>query len=309
MRKRRRDPGGTPRVSSDGSYGTGASAGDHPVQSRIPGLVSRRRPPGAGSVLRNAAEGRVLVAAIGRPAFDAGSLERHARRRWSVVVAATRRRDLGAIGRPRWDVGLKSIESHFGLTSYHFARYEPATWPKLTETQVTRTLASMLCEGDAALVRSRVDALLVGLSRAACENAQGLRGNGRPRVVAEERRLDILVEDRDLRGRVVGVVVVEAKLGHDVTRTQLPRYHAIACALAGDRGYVRTYVVAPDLSRLNRRIMGRNSGWVPVAWDRLLLRFGQYLARTAGRTARERELGRFLHTVWHRVGSERRWAR
>lgn len=174
-----------------------------------------------------------------------------------------------------------------------------SSWAALHETQVVRGLSHFLnAKRDTARLRAFLAAayaasgktrLLSALESAALRSAE---------AIPEKARVDLVVEAVLGDGTKLGVVI-EAKLGHQLTRGQLPK----AIKYAGTRGLsdnnTAFLVVLPDIEAVGTQVFSKagNSTWRATSWWNLLLELERRLPEDADDDA----FRGFRHTAWQRA--------
>ncbi len=234
------------------------------------------------------------------PDFASSALELISRYSEHLILRAVRELSLGKTNIPSQQTAIAKL---FGLTENRHAFDSPThSWAWFREPQITAGLAHFLQEGPshvrvervrqflgAAYEATGMTALLRDLTQARLVNAE---------AVAEEKRVDLIVQAQSEAGDVFGVVI-EAKFGHHLTARQLPaaRRHASSRGLTS--GNTAFLVVLPHRAKTGTRVFSRpaNSGWRAVEWWNLLLLFEK---RTS--TASDSEAFRSLrHTIWQQT--------
>lgn len=117
-------------------------------------------------------------------------------------------------------------------------------------------------------------------------------------AVAEEARVDLIVQAVTTDGDTIGVVV-EAKFGHHLTRGQLPaaRRHAATRGLTADNAAF--IVVLPDVRNVGNAVFGKsgNRQWRAVSWWSLLTGIEAEIMPLAD----DRSYQAFRHTIWRQT--------
>lgn len=117
-------------------------------------------------------------------------------------------------------------------------------------------------------------------------------------AVAEEARVDLIVQAVTKEGETFGVVI-EAKFGHHLTRGQLPaaRRHAATRGLTDDNSAF--IVVLPDVKDVGSAVFGKhgNRRWRAVSWWSLLTCMEEAIPAAAD----DRSYRAFRHTLWRQT--------
>jgi len=199
----------------------------------------------------------------------------------------------GAI--PRIDAAPEVLHAIFATNRPdHAFDQEPLRWGfGLTEPMATRTLAMFLSAGSVEMRALRISAFLqaIGIPED-CASPNALQ---RCRVVAEEDRIDLKLVWKGDDGKDI-VVIIEAKLGHEVTEGQLSGYRAIirrshGCAPISSVLLTLDNSACAALKGMQRRI------WRQVDWRNFWLRFERLRP-----IEHNPSLQMFLNTLWHRTG-------
>lgn len=215
----------------------------------------------------------------------------------SPVLRAIRSGDFGLAAARYECTGLERV---FTLDrASHCFDVAPSSWAGFHETQVVRGLSHFLnSTRDTARVRaflaaayaSSGDARLLSVLESAV-----LRG---AEAIPEKARVDLVVEAVLADGTKLGVVI-EAKLGHHLTRGQLPK----AVKHAGTRELAESntafLVVLPDTDAVGTRVFSKsgNQTWRATSWWSLLREFERRLPEEADDDA----FRGFRHTAWQRA--------
>lgn len=233
------------------------------------------------------------LTAIPPPTFTTEGVELLARDHWKTIEAI--RSGLKPIEAEKWQANYRDLYDFFRLDDerqcFSEARYE---WTTFYEPQITRGLAHFL---DAAPTHLRV-ARCAAFARAASASCKPEHrrsfsgGRNHARVVAEEKRIDLLVEFTDERGRFG--VAVEAKFNHQLTEGQLESAveHADLRAWNLDRSLF--LVVGPYLDKLDGPILENNHRWSRATWWALLRHMENELPVEADCA----EFRRLRSTIW-----------
>ena len=238
------------------------------------------------------ADWRVLTA-IKPIAFGTEGFVLFERDHWRAIKAI--RTGMKSFNTARWEHNLGGLRNYFRFDDERqcFAEGRFA-WTSFYEPQITRGLVHFLDTAPTQLRKSRCAAFARAVS-ACCKSKQTKIFPDDPihvRVVAEEKRIDILVEMADEQGRFG--VAIEAKFNHRLTKGQLEG----AVAHISDRGWDLDrsclLVVGPHLDRLGGEILDNNTRWSSVSWWALL----RHLERELPIFADCAEFRRFRSTVW-----------
>ena len=216
---------------------------------------------------------------------------------------------------PSWDRARPALDRVFGIDlAHHFLHAAPLEWlqdERLTERQVTKGFAYFLNAGDRTTRTGRVRALLRALDSDPGDADSGLREPGAtPEAsTAEEKRIDLLIEWIDASCRKRGAVI-EAKLGHEVTKGQLRDYraHLLNRIERGYRHEVQSdeqerpllFLVSPlrdaGITRALRQQCSQDWRW--MSWRSLLLAYDRSLNPDHDDDA----FRQFRRTLWDRAG-------
>lgn len=214
------------------------------------------------------------------------------------IGVAIRRKALPFSGAPDWSSGHGAIDCAFGLNrELHLFRTEQSIdWATFTEPQFTKGLAHFLNSSDPAMRVERVRALLRALG--VSEHAGDL---DRIEVTAEAkiedgRRIDLLLKWQDSSGKSCAVAI-EAKLGHQVTKGQLPAYRNHLKKIAGDDA-LRLFVISPRRTGKTEGSLRRNKEWRWISWHGFLVAHERSLPDNFD-DQRYRE---FRRTLWDQTG-------
>ena len=238
------------------------------------------------------ADWRALTA-IAPPAFGTDGFKLFEKDHWKMVEAI--RRGLDTVETASWEANSCNLRSFFRLDDERQCFTEGRVeWTNFLEPQITRGLVHFLNTGPTRLRKARCAAFARAVS-ACCRPEHRRHFPDNPcqvRVVAEEKRVDILVELDDANGRFG--VAIEAKFNHRLTKGQLK--NAVAHTREREWNLDRScfLVVGPDLNRLDCEIMNRNEAWSSVTWWALLRHLENELAVEADCA----EFRRFRSTIW-----------
>jgi hypothetical protein len=216
---------------------------------------------------------------------------------------------------PLWIEGQGALHRLFGpLQLPHHAFNSPLIdWGfKPTEPQITKGWERFLSPARVSgrVSRQRCEdlyhALCVasGASPAALDIAPGSLKVEAEVIVAraqERRFIDLLVSWRNSTGRQQAFAI-EFKLGHHITRTQLPSYKAHVRKLNGGDLPNRLFVVAPRLRQHDRSMLNRNRDWRFADWPALLRVLERKMAESG--VSADTAYGHFRRMVWHRTTGE-----
>lgn len=201
-----------------------------------------------------------------------------------------------------WDEGLAALRRAFGLEREgHCLTTEPHRWAWFHEPQITGGFVHFLTEGSRARRFGRAEAFVRAAFHLAGRCGEFLDAQrivdataAAEHPVEEGGRIDILVELELEDGSMAGVVI-EAKLGADLSPTQLKNYHVYARGRDGwheDRWAL--LIVAPQPAWLSRDVLERNSEWAAESWWRFLHRLEHCLSPEHDCD----DYRRFRRTVW-----------
>jgi len=230
---------------------------------------------------------------IGPPAFGTDGFKLFERDHWRMVEAI--RSGLDAVETASWEANSCNLRSFFRLDDERQCFTEGRTeWTNFLEPQITRGLVHFLNTGPTRLRKARCVAFARAVS-ACCkpEHRRSFPNHPRQvRVVAEEKRVDILVELNDANDRFG--VAIEAKFNHRLTKGQLK--NAVEHTRERDWDLDRScfLVVGPHLDRLDCDIMKRNKAWSSVTWWALLRHLESELAVEVDCA----DFRRFRSTIW-----------
>ena len=171
---------------------------------------------------------------------------------------------------PEWSRGALAVQNAFALNrGLHLFRAEPSiSWATFTEPQFTKGFAHFLNDSRRDVRIERVRALVTALGAAELVGDMGEAAVTAEAPTSGGRRIDLLIEWRDSSERQYAAAI-EAKLGHHVTRGQLPAYRNHLRRVAKECR--RLVVVAPRLTGRTDRSLRRNRDWRWVAWRDLLV--------------------------------------
>ena len=230
---------------------------------------------------------------INAPVFGAEGFTLVKRDHWKTLKAI--QSGLPQVTAAPWQKNSQHLRDFFRLDDdrqcFAASRYE---WTAFYEPQITRGLVHFLDVAPTRLRKARCLAFARAVS-ASCkpEHAKSFDDDAlQVRVVAEEKRVDILVELSDESGRFG--VAVEAKFNHRLTKNQLESAVGHARDRRWDLDRSCFLVVGPHLDRLDCKILNKNASWSSVTWWALL----RYLERKLPSEADCAEFRRFRATVW-----------
>ena len=233
------------------------------------------------------------LTAIRPPVFGTDGFALFERDHWSAVGAI--RSGMHSFDATSWESNLGHLRNFFRLDDerqcFSEGRFE---WTHFYEPQITRGLVHFLDTAPADLRKTRSVAFARAVS-ACCrpEHRRIFLDNPlQARVVAEEKRVDILVELVDGEGRFG--VTVEAKFNHRLTEGQLEGAVEHTCDRGWDLNRSCFLVVGPHLDQLDCNILDNNAEWSSVTWWALL----RHLERELPIHADCPEFRRFRSTVW-----------
>lgn len=201
-----------------------------------------------------------------------------------------------------WGEGLAAMCRAFGLEREgHCLTTQPHRWAWFHEPQITGGFVHFLTEGSRARRLGRAEAFvraafhLAGRSAGFLDEQQIVDATAAAEQPVEEGgRIDMLVELELADGSMVGVVI-EAKLGADLSPRQLKNYHRHAHDRDGwheDRWAL--LIVAPQPAWLSRDVLDRNPEWVAESWWRFLHQLEHCLSPEHDCD----DYRRFRRTVW-----------
>ena len=146
-----------------------------------------------------------------------------------ALTAAIRNDVLSFPAPPDWSPESSDIMRHvFGVVrEHHLFCAEPISWTKFTEPQFTKGFAHFLCVPEQAMRIGRIRALLKALEvETEMEIDLGKKMTNvcvtAEKAITDGNRIDLLIVWEHSSNRFA--VVIEAKLGHHITRGQLPAY-------------------------------------------------------------------------------------
>ena len=201
-----------------------------------------------------------------------------------------------------WGDGLAALRRAFGLEREdHCLATEPHRWAWFHEPQITGGFVHFLNEGTRAQQHARAAALVRAAFLVAGRSADFLAARRILDVTAAAehpveagKRIDILIE-LELDDETTAGLVIEAKLGADLTQSQLPSYRKHALGRKGWRMDQTTFlIVAPQPVRLNRSVLLRNPEWSAQSWWSFLTQ----LERSLSPEDDCHDYRRFRRTVW-----------
>lgn len=235
------------------------------------------------------------------PQFDAPALEWQGVRVAHSALQAVRAQHLSGLYVHDWAAGEAALDAFIGSSNGHCFSAEPHAWLDLLEPQITKGLAHFLNAGGHGVRSRRILALLQAVRATpsaqvdiAPEDVVGACAIAEAQCGAK-RRIDLVAWVHLTDGRRFGTVI-EAKVGHEITRGQLACYET-----AADKKYLlkpegTTFiVVAPALTEKIVKQLQRRPAWTFMSWRALLTRLGGVLA--AGECDLD-DFVRFRHTVW-----------
>lgn len=240
------------------------------------------------------------LAARTPPAYDIASLLRVHR-----LFGNNRRifaSPLNACSIQLWGDGLAALRRTFGLEREgHCLATEPHRWAWFHEPQITNGFVHFLTEGTRARQLARAEAFFRAAYHVAGRSADFLDDRRIQAVTAAAEhpvegggRIDILVE-LELDDESIAGLVIEAKLGADLSPKQLQRYRKHALGREGwheDR--TALLIVAPQPGQLSSIVRGRNAQWSAQSW-------WSFLQQLEHRLSPEHDCDdyrRFRRTVW-----------
>ena len=189
------------------------------------------------------------------------------------------------------------LESVFGtFRPDHSFGTMPVEWGcRLTEPNATKAFKHFLDRGPPDLRGRRIEAFLRALGTEELPSSTSLQ---RTVVQAEIDRIDLEIRVPIEGSRLYRPIIIEAKLGHSITETQLSRYRKLR---ASDKAldFGRADLVILGLTENARKgLKGQQVNiWRLVTWRDLWLRFEKL--RPEGD---DPQLSLFLHTLWRRIG-------
>lgn len=231
-----------------------------------------------------------------REPFDTAALAR-----WSEKLGADAKRAT-RLARCREDLGadLSSVPLRRFMTGGSRKTaldVEPTPWLRLTETQVTRTLADFMNEG----APGRIMAFLRALPCKGVDLPNAFEnGDASAEVAAAGGRVDLLVTGR-AGARKYGAAV-EVKIDHKL-HNPLGSYARLAIdegLVVAGRSRRRTtgvlMILARSTSKATRKRLSHNPGWRFVYWSGFLRRFERELAHAPD----DDDFRAFRRLVWDR---------
>lgn len=239
------------------------------------------------------------LAARTPPAYDSTSLLRVHR-----LFGNNRRifaSPLNACPTQSWSDGLAALRRAFGLEREgHCLATEPHRWAWFHEPQITNGFVHFLTEGTRARRLARAEAFFRAAYHVAGRSADFLDDRHIQTVTAiaehpvKGGRIDILVE-LELDDESIAGLVIEAKLGADLSPKQLESYYDHALGRTGWWQDRRTLlIVAPQPGKLDRDVVEDNAQWVAQSW-------WSFLYQLENRLAPQHDCDdyrRFRRTVW-----------
>jgi len=197
----------------------------------------------------------------------------------------------------RTDVSTGVLEHIFGAFHQHHSFNAPfLNWHfKLSEPNVTQTLAMFLNEGPDDVKARRIHAFLVALKTPDIPELDRL---SHCIVMAEKDRIDLEIWIPQGSSGQYRPVIVEAKFGHKVTQGQLSKYTGTRrkdkVLIFKERHCV---LLALDDTEMKNLVGKQNNIWKFVAWRDLWLTFEKLRPREDNPS-----LSIFLRQLWHRIG-------
>jgi hypothetical protein len=204
-----------------------------------------------------------------------------------------------------WGEGLAAMRRAFGLNREgHCLATAPHGWARFHEPQITGGFVHFLTEGTRAQQHARAAAFVRAAFLVADRAADFLDARRILDVTAAAehpveagKRIDILIE-LELDDESIAGLVIEAKLGADLSQAQLPSYRKHALGRKGWRMDQTAFlVVAPQPARLNRSVLHRNPEWSAQSWWSFLTQLEQSLLPEHDC----HDYRRFRRTVWEGV--------
>lgn len=201
-----------------------------------------------------------------------------------------------------WSEGLAAIRRSFGTEREgHCFTTEPHRWAWFHEPQITNGFVHFMTEGSRVQRFARAEAFVRAAFHLAGRPADFIADRLIVDVSAEAEhpvegggRIDILVE-LELDGGGVAGVLIEAKLGADLSPTQLATYHNHALERDGwQEDRTALVIVAPLPGKLSRAVLDRNPKWVAESWWSFL----QHLEHRLSPEHDCDDYRRFRRTVW-----------
>ena len=234
-----------------------------------------------------------MLATIEPPHFNTEGVSIFHRDHWRMIE--TIRSGLALIPAISWEKSYGWLRDFFGLDNERQCFSEAQMeWTSFHEPQITRGLVHFLDAAPTSARSERCIAFARAVS-ASCkaEHRQCFSKNPlNVRVVAEEQRIDILIELTDEQGRFG--VAVEAKFKHRLTKGQLESAVNHATRRGWDLDRSCFLVIGPHLARLDYEILNQNSKWSSVTWWGLL----RYLESELSNYADSAEFRRFRSPIW-----------
>lgn len=204
---------------------------------------------------------------------------------------------------------MAALDAHLGpQAARRCFDAEPHTWVDLLEPQITKGLARLLSAGGSKLRAARTLALLKTLSprgpapsavhdisleqiSRACVIAEALCANG--------RRIDVIAWIQTFNGKRFGAVI-EAKVGHHLTKGQLKCYEKAAKEKPYRLNPANTsfVIVGPSLTKKTAEQLRPPSCWSFLPWRLFLVRLTSELKIAE---CDNHDFMRFCRTVWSRA--------
>ncbi len=211
--------------------------------------------------------------------------------RWLDVVQKNSENAIEAIrsGLPNiraypWQQDATNIAALFGLEAEtHCFNEQPHEWLNPLEPQITKGFVHFLNSGSPERQRSRCLSF-VKAALACSPRSLPISGQWQPLsvcAVAEEKRIDILVELTDGKSRFG--VVIEAKFDHHLTQGQMEiaEKHVLdQNERAWDSSRSAFLVIAPDINQIETRLLRKAPNWRPVSWWAFLIRLEREIEGT-----------------------------
>ena len=209
---------------------------------------------------------------------------------------------------------LRNVYGDFNASNHMF-NAAPLDWGfRLTEPQITKALAHFLSKPDMKAARLRAFMETFGveipkdialLEAASIEAESESTENDRQGRVKRRGRIDIeilydLDPNKAKEKPFQKGLIIEAKLGHQVTREQLKNYRITSNKRAD---FPEHFILAQhdgDEKRLHHK---QRNKWSVVYWDRVLIAFEKQLVDIGDF---DEDFRRFRRTLWKRVNGSNR---